>query len=86
MPVLVRKAKLPPVSIAPGPKKLPNTRPDPKTPVAFIDTGVEYADTQRTTLAGALARQCGGLDAAAAALGFSGVSALQDAIRAFCEG
>jgi len=33
----------------------------------------------------ALARQFGGLDAAAAALGFPSVQALQDAIRAFCE-
>jgi YVTN family beta-propeller protein len=34
----------------------------------------------------ALARQFGGLDAAAAALGFSGVKALQNAILAFCAG
>jgi hypothetical protein len=34
----------------------------------------------------ALARQFGGLDAAASALGFPSVEALQDAIRAFCEG
>ena len=33
----------------------------------------------------ALARQFGGLDAAASALGFSSVEALQDAFRAFCE-
>jgi len=33
----------------------------------------------------ALARQFGGLDAAASALGFPSVQALQDAIRAFCE-
>jgi probable HAF family extracellular repeat protein len=34
----------------------------------------------------ALAQQFGGLDAAAAALGFPSVHALQDSIRAFCEG
>ena len=34
----------------------------------------------------ALARPHGGLDAAAAALGFPSVQALQEAIRAFCEG
>ena len=33
----------------------------------------------------ALARQFGGLDAAASALGFPSVQALQDAIREFCE-
>src|SRR5206468_1628171 len=33
-----------------------------------------------------LARQFGGLDAAASALGFPSVQALQDTIRAFCEG
>lgn len=33
----------------------------------------------------ALARQFGGLDAAASALGFSSVKALQDAFRTFCE-
>jgi hypothetical protein len=33
-----------------------------------------------------LARQFGGLNNAAAALGFPSVQALQDAIRAFCEG
>ncbi len=33
----------------------------------------------------ALARQFGGLDAAASALGFPSVQALQDAIRTFCE-
>ncbi len=34
----------------------------------------------------ALAHQFGGLDAAASALGFSSVEALQDALRTFCEG
>jgi hypothetical protein len=34
----------------------------------------------------ALARQYGGLEAAAAALGFPNVEALQDAIQEFCEG
>jgi len=34
----------------------------------------------------ALATKFGGLDAAAAALGFSNLQGLQDAIRAFCEG
>ena len=34
----------------------------------------------------ALARQYGGLNAAASALGFSGVGALQNAILAFCGG
>jgi hypothetical protein len=34
----------------------------------------------------ALARQFGGLDNAAAALGFPSVQALQDAIIAFCQG
>ena len=34
----------------------------------------------------ALAQQFGGLDAAAAALGFSSVKALQKAITAFCRG
>jgi hypothetical protein len=34
----------------------------------------------------ALAQQFGGLDAAAVALGFARVQALQDAIKAFCGG
>jgi hypothetical protein len=34
----------------------------------------------------ALARQFGGLNEAAAALGFGSVQALQDAIEAFCRG
>jgi hypothetical protein len=34
----------------------------------------------------ALARQYGGLNSAAAALGYSSVSALQNAIMAFCDG
>jgi hypothetical protein len=34
----------------------------------------------------ALAQQFGGLDNAAAALGFPSVQALQDAIKAFCQG
>ena len=34
----------------------------------------------------ALARQFGGFDAAASALGFPSVQTLQDAIREFCEG
>ena len=38
------------------------------------------------TSVSALATKFGGLDAAAAALGFSNVQGLQDAIRAFCEG
>jgi hypothetical protein len=33
-----------------------------------------------------LATKFGGLDAAAAVLGFSDVQGLQDAIRAFCQG
>ena len=34
----------------------------------------------------ALAQKYGGMDSAVSALGFSGVNALQDAIKAFCGG
>jgi probable HAF family extracellular repeat protein len=57
----------------------------------FIATPLTFAGTPgRPNCHGqsvaALARQYGGLKAAAAALGFSSVSALQNAIRAFCAG
>src|SRR5262249_46230015 len=48
--------------------------------------GVPGANNCHGTSVSALATKFGGLDAAAAALGFSNVEGLQDAIRAFCEG
>src|SRR6266849_4178391 len=47
--------------------------------------GVAGSENCHGTSVSALATQFGGLDAAAAALGFSNVQGLQDAIRAFCE-
>jgi YVTN family beta-propeller protein len=57
----------------------------------FIQPASRFAGTPgskdcRGTSVSALATKFGGIDAAAAALGFSSVQALQDAIRAFCEG
>src|SRR5262245_10269632 len=59
--------------------------------LAFERTGPAFAGTPGTAncegkSVSALARQFGGLDAAASALGFPSVQALQEAIRAFCEG
>jgi YVTN family beta-propeller protein len=48
--------------------------------------GVVGSENCHGTSVSALATKFGGLDAAAAALGFSNVQGLQDAIRAFCEG
>jgi YVTN family beta-propeller protein len=48
--------------------------------------GVVGSKNCQGTSVSALATEFGGLDAAAAALGFSNVQGLQDAIRAFCEG
>ena len=48
--------------------------------------GVAGSKNCHGTSVSALATKFGGLDAAAAALGFSNVQGLQDAIRAFCEG
>ena len=48
--------------------------------------GVAGSKNCRGTSVSALATKFGGLDAAAAALGFSTVQTLQDAIRTFCEG
>jgi YVTN family beta-propeller protein len=48
--------------------------------------GVPGSSNCNGTSISALATKFGGLDAAAAALGFSNVQGLQDAIRAFCEG
>jgi YVTN family beta-propeller protein len=48
--------------------------------------GVAGSANCHGTSVSALATKFGGLDAAAAALGFSNVQGLQDAIRAFCEG
>ena len=48
--------------------------------------GVPGSKNCHGTSVSALATTFGGLDAAAAALGFSNVQGLQDAIRAFCEG
>jgi YVTN family beta-propeller protein len=48
--------------------------------------GVVGSKNCHGTSVSALATKFGGLDAAAAALGFSNVQGLQDAIRAFCEG
>jgi len=48
--------------------------------------GVAGSENCHGTSVSALATKFGGLDAAAAALGFSNVQGLQDAIRAFCEG
>jgi YVTN family beta-propeller protein len=48
--------------------------------------GVPGSENCLGTSVSALATKFGGLDAAAAALGFSTVQGLQDAIRAFCEG
>ena len=47
--------------------------------------GVPGSKNCRGTSVSALARKFGGLNAAAAALGFSNVQALQDTIRTFCE-
>jgi YVTN family beta-propeller protein len=63
-------------------------------PVAFgvfIQPALRFAGVPGSanchgTSVSALATKFGGLDAAAAALGFSNVQGLQDAIRAFCEG
>jgi YVTN family beta-propeller protein len=48
--------------------------------------GVPGSNNCQGTSVSALATKFGGLDAAAAALGFSNVQGLQDAIRAFCGG
>ncbi len=48
--------------------------------------GVPGAKNCHGTSVSALATKFGGLNAAAATLGFSDVQGLQDAIRAFCEG
>ena len=48
--------------------------------------GVAGSANCHGTSVSALATKFGGLDAAAAALGFSNVQGLQDAIRAFCGG
>ena len=48
--------------------------------------GVAGSANCHGTSVSALVAKFGGLDAAAAALGFSNVQGLQDAIRAFCEG
>jgi YVTN family beta-propeller protein len=48
--------------------------------------GVPGSNNCQGTSVSALATKFGGIDAAAAALGFSNVQGLQDAIRAFCEG
>ena len=57
----------------------------------FIQPGPRFAGTPGYSnchgkSVSALARQYGGLDAAAAALGYSSVPVLQNAIRAFCAG
>ena len=57
----------------------------------FIQPAPRFAGTPGSknchgTSVSALATEFGGLDAAAAAFGFSSGQALQDAIRAFCEG
>ena len=56
------------------------------TIAASTFAGTPGAPNCRGQSVSALARQFGGLDAAASALGFPSVQALQDAIRAFCEG
>jgi YVTN family beta-propeller protein len=48
--------------------------------------GVPGSDNCHGTSVSTLATKFGGLDAAAAALGFSSVQGLQDAIKAFCQG
>ena len=70
------------------------TIPVGSTPVAFgvfIQPAGRFAGTPGHSnchgqSVSALAQQFGGLNAAAAALGYSSVSALQDAILSFCEG
>jgi YVTN family beta-propeller protein len=57
----------------------------------FIQPAPRFAGTPgsknyRGTSVSALAKKFGGIDAAAAALGFPNVQGLQDAIEAFCEG
>jgi YVTN family beta-propeller protein len=57
----------------------------------FIQPTPKFAGTPgeancRGESVSALVRQYGGLNGAAAALGFSSVEALQDAIQEFCEG
>jgi YVTN family beta-propeller protein len=70
------------------------TIPVGQLPIAFgvfIQPAPRFAGVAGTkncpgTSVSALATKFGGLDAAAAALGFSNVQGLQDAIRAFCAG
>jgi hypothetical protein len=57
----------------------------------FIRPALKLAGTPGTAncygvSAAAVVRQHGGLNAAAAALGFSSISALQNAVLAFCSG
>src|SRR5262249_36239243 len=52
---------------------------------AFTFAGTPGAPNCHGESVSALARQFGSLDAAASALGFPSVQALQDAIREFCE-
>jgi len=56
----------------------------PVTPVASFAGTPGQANCHGKSVS-ALAKQYGGLDAAASALGYSSVQALQDAIREFCE-
>jgi hypothetical protein len=71
----------------------------PPFPPIIVDAGMYIVVTGTAAFAGTprrtnchgqsvsvLARQFGGLDGAATALGFPSVGALQDAINAFCEG
>jgi YVTN family beta-propeller protein len=58
-------------------------QPPPRRPMF---AGTPGSNNCHGTSVSALATKFGGLDAAAAALGFSTVQGLQDAIRAFCEG
>jgi YVTN family beta-propeller protein len=70
------------------------TIPVGRTPIAlgvFIQPAPRFAGTPGQAncfgqSVAALVRQFGGLNAAAAALGFSSVGALQNAILAFCGG
>jgi YVTN family beta-propeller protein len=68
-----------PVGNAPGPVAISQSQSPPK----FAGTP-GFSNCQGQSVA-ALANQPGGIDAAAAALGYTSVKALQNAIKAFCR-
>jgi hypothetical protein len=68
-----------PVGNAPGPVAISQSQSPPK----FAGTP-GFSNCHGQSVA-ALATQFGGIDAAAAALGYTSVKALQNAIKAFCR-